>query len=126
MTISQREWRALNAIERELSLDAALTRLASLFTGPITVSPDARLGTVSPDARPVVSRPAWNSPVRLLVILALVLGVAGTVVGAVLRIPVLSGTSLVVLLTAATLFTLGVATRRARRAKAGTVPAQKN
>ena len=57
MTMSQRERRLLAAIEAELSQDATLTRLASLFTGPIMTPPDVWLST----RRPGNGRPGYSS-----------------------------------------------------------------
>jgi hypothetical protein len=124
MTISQRERRVLNAIDGELSRDTTLARLARLFTGPVTTPPDVWLGAHRTSHRSTWTRQTW---LLVVLILAAALGTAGTVVGLVLNIPVLSNTSFVVLLTAAAVF-VTVATIRTtrRRANAETLPAQRN
>jgi hypothetical protein len=78
MTISPRELLILHGIERELSRDPTLTRLAGRFAG-------------RPPHHPHRTRPA-------LLVLALLLGIAGMVAGAVWTKPVLGGLSIIVLL----------------------------
>lgn len=113
MTISRRQRRVLNAIDGELSLDTTLARLTRLFTGPIRTPPDVWLAM-----RHAPLQPARTRPTRLFVvalILAVALGMAGTLVGMLLNIPVLGDVPLVVLLNTAIVFTAVVAIRTARR-----------
>lgn len=115
MTMTQRECHVLRALERQLMRDSNLALLADLFAEPVTPARQSR--PAGHGVRPTTPRRVRNrrSMLTTILVLAMLLGAAGTGVGAALGLSLLTIGAVVVVLNCVIVLMVRAASRLSRR-----------